>query len=266
MKRFFSSLLKVSLAISLVVGVLSGCADSSAIKNNYPLESVENNGNQTSYVYRAENKTVPQVAKEITDDRKPEQVSKEDTERMFIVYPDELYHLQKDPKKPQDTLIEIDNKEFVKENYDSSFLKGYLTARIVESVFDLLGNSSSHNYPYGHDYGGHYRGYGQKDQYKAQGNYHAPTDADKKNAPPVTVQKKGSIIKRGNSPSSSTGSEEERNQSSSSTSKGKIIRSGSNNGDSSYSGFPSSSNSPPSISPPKTRSGGFGKIKRRSRH
>ncbi|WP_047153551.1 DUF4247 domain-containing protein [Aneurinibacillus tyrosinisolvens] len=261
MKRVFSVPLKIGLALLLFLTVLSGCADSSDVKNTYPLESVINNGNQTSYVYRAANQTVPDTAKEITDNRSPEQVSKEDTERMFIVYPDELYHLQKDPKKPEDTLIEIDNKEFVRQNYSPSFLQGFIAAQILNSVFDLF-----RDYQYNKHYGsGHdYRGYGDRDHYRPQGSYHTPTAADKKMAPPVTVQNKGSIIRRGNTPSTSNGT----SSGSSSEKKAKIIRG--NSGDGSSQGDPYYSpynNKRPSISsPPRTNSNGYGKIKRRSRH
>ena len=69
----------------------------------------------------------------------PDQSSPEDTERMFLVYGDEYYHLQQDPQKPADTLIEIDSKEYVQRNYDSSFLQGYLTAVLIGNLFDSMG-------------------------------------------------------------------------------------------------------------------------------
>ena len=83
-------------------------------------------------------KSVPDVAGELIAANTPDQSSPEDTERMFLVYGDEYYHLQ-DPQKPTDTLIEIDSKEYVQRNYDSSFLQGYLTAVLIGNLFDSMG-------------------------------------------------------------------------------------------------------------------------------
>jgi len=190
-KRLLHSL-KGLLVFCLILPLLAACGD--AIKDTFPLESVTKNGSQSSYVYRAENQTVPEVAKQIADNRKPEQVSKEDTERMFLVYADELVHVQKDPAKPTDTLIEVDSKEYVRNNYASDFLQGYITASIIGSLFDSFG-------------GGSYRGYSMRDVYKPKTEYRTPTEQDKKAAPPMTVNKSGSITKRGSSGSSSSKSD-----------------------------------------------------------
>ena len=124
--------------LSLLVSLLSGCGAPN-IKDTYPLESVNRDGNATSYVYRAADKSVPDVAGELIAANTPDQSSPEDTERMFLVYGDEYYHLRQDPQKPTDTLIEIDSKEYVQRNYDSSFLQGYLTAVLIGNLFDSMG-------------------------------------------------------------------------------------------------------------------------------
>lgn len=242
--------LKILLVLSLVVSLLSGCGIGSPnVKDTYPLESVNREGNATSYVYRAADKTVPEVAKELADEKKPDQISKDDAERMFLVYSNEWYHLQKDEKKPSDTLIEIDSKEYVQKNYDSSFLQGYVTAALIGHLFDSFG-------------GGSYRGYSSRDIYQPkQGTYHQPTTSDKKVAPPLTVEKKGSIFRRGssdNTPSvGSGGSIFSRKKDTSNPSKGSISR-GSSKGSSIF-------DSPKkSYTKPKTRVGS-GKITRRGR-
>lgn len=158
------------------------CAPS--VQDTYPLESVSGSGQSTSYVYRGADRTVPEVAKELSDQRKPDQISAESTERMFLVYQDQYYHLQQDPKKPEDTLVEVDSKEYVRQNYSSSFLQGYLTATLIGNLFDTFGGRGS----------GNYRGYTERDTYKPKaGSYRAPTNNDKKLAPPLTVERKGSI-------------------------------------------------------------------------
>src|SRR5690242_14445620 len=115
LKRLFIMLSVTALALGIFSSVLTGCSKS--VSDSYPLESVTGNGKETSRVYRAANKTVPEVAKELTENKKPQEASKEDDERMFLVYSDEWYNIQKDPKNAKDTLIEVSNTEFVRNNY-----------------------------------------------------------------------------------------------------------------------------------------------------
>lgn len=246
------------VVLSLMVSLLSGCGIGSfenvlsgSLKESYPLESVNEDGNATSYVYRAEGQTVPEVAKELSEERKPQEISVEDNERMFLVYSNELYHLQQDPEKLEDTLIELNSKEYVQKNYNSSFLQGYITASIIGSLFDSIGGS------------GTYRGYSSKNVYKpSQGTYRAATANDKKIVAPLTVEKKGAITRRGSTSTSSSSKSDDSvlNRGSSSTTKGSISR-GSSDSSSKSSIFGSSKSK---ISKPKTRFGS-GKISRRGR-
>lgn len=246
MKRRSLLSVKLLLVLSFLVSLLSGCGAPPDVKNSYPLESVNRDGNATSYVYRAAGKTVPVVAAELSEENKPDDMSPESTERMFLVYGDDFYHLQQDPAKPEDTLIEIDSKEYVKRNYDSSFLQGYLTAVLISDLFDSLGRS-----------GGGYRGYTSKDVYKPkEGNYRNPTDSDKKAAPPLTVDRSGKISRRGQGTVGSGGNIFKR-EPSSDQSKGTIKR-----GESGGGGLFDSPKK--SYKKPKTRFGS-GKIGRRGR-
>ncbi|CAI6053556.1 hypothetical protein PAECIP112173_01490 [Paenibacillus sp. JJ-100] len=197
MKKRLAHGLKLMLVLSLVMSLLSACGVAPSVQDTYPLESVSGSGQSTSYVYRAADRTVPEVATELSDQRKPDQISAESTERMFLVYQDQYYHLQQDPDKPEDTLVEVDSKEYVRQNYSSSFLQGYLTATLIGSLFDSLGGGGS----------GNYRGYTERDTYKPKaGSYRAPTSNDKKLAPPLTVERKGSITRRGSNKDTSVGS------------------------------------------------------------
>ena len=246
MKRRSLLSIKLLLVLSFLVSLLSGCGAPPDVKNSYPLESVNRDGNATSYVYRAAGKTVPVVAAELSEENKPDDMSPENTERMFLVYGDDFYHVQQDPAKPEDTLIEIDSKEYVKRNYDSSFLQGYLTAVLISDLFDSLGRS-----------GGGYRGYTSKDVYKPkEGNYRNPTDSDKKVAPPLTVDRSGKISRRGQGTVGSGGNIFKR-EPSSDQSKGTIKRGESGGGG--LFGSPKKS-----YTKPKTRIGS-GKIGRRGR-
>lgn len=196
MKKRMALGLKLMLVLSLVMSLLSACGMPS-VQDTYPLESVSGSGNTTSYVYRAADRSVSEVAQELSEQRKPDQISAENEERMFLVYQDQYYHLQQDPNKKEDTLIEVDSKEYVRQNYDSSFLQGYLTATLIGNLFDSFGGSGY----------GKYRGYTDRDTYKPnQGTYRAPTSNDKKAAPPITVDRKGSITRRGGDTDTSVGS------------------------------------------------------------
>lgn len=187
MKKWLTRYLKIVLVISLVVPILAGCAEGvlTTAKEHFPLESASGSGAERSYVYRAAGMSVPEAARLLSEQRPPEQQSEESTERMFLVYPDEIVHLQQDPEQPEDTLIEISTREYVRQNYSPSFLEGYLLGSLISDLFD-----------HGRYSGGQYRGYSSYDTHKPKQTYRTPTDDDKKMAPPVTVNRTGSIFRR----------------------------------------------------------------------
>ena len=255
MKPWLNTYWKVFLVFTLAITLLSGCTGKT-VAESYPLESVVRDGPQVSYVYRAANESVPSVAEKLAEERQPEQMSNQNPAHMFLVYPDEWYHVQQDPKKATDTLIEVDSKEFVQRNYNPSFLEGYIFANIVNSLFGQ-GNAPYH---------GDYRGYSYRDVYKPTTSYHPPTSEDKKVVPPITAKGVGSIIKRGQSPTSDkSGTPLVPPAAPSTNQPGKIIKNPSGGSLSnpqpksgSWLGTP-----PKATSPPKTNFGGFGRVKRR---
>jgi hypothetical protein len=118
-----------------------GCGGvANSVKDTYPLEDVVY-GDQggSSKVYRAGNQTVQEVAKKIADKNPPKETSKKDPERMFLVYEDQLIQVMQDSKNPEDILVEVSEKEFVRKHYNTSFLETYLMFRVVDSLFDLGG-------------------------------------------------------------------------------------------------------------------------------
>ncbi|MDF4756006.1 DUF4247 domain-containing protein, partial [Vibrio parahaemolyticus] len=178
----------------------------------------------------------------------------------FHVYSDKIYNLQKDKEKPSDTLIEISNKEFVRQNYQPSFLQGYIMGSILNDIF----GSRKSSY-------GDYRGYNDRQSHKPVIPERPPTKEEKKTPPPITKEGKASIIKRGDNVDSKssvgdTGSITKKGSNTpppSTGSKGKITK---NPGGSSGSDVKpkSSIKTPPrNTSPPKTRVGGSGKITKR---
>ncbi|MEJ8544552.1 DUF4247 domain-containing protein [Brevibacillus borstelensis] len=259
MRQELYKAIKLILVPALLLLALAGCSTQS-VGETYPLESViSKDGGQTSRIYRAENKTVPEVAQELSAQREPDEISKEDEKHMFLVYADEWYHLQQDEAKPSDTLIEVDSKEFVRQNYNPPFLEGYILASILNDLFD--GHKS---------YPGTYRGYTTKDVYKPSGTYRTPTAEEIKKTPPITTQGTGSIIKRGTKGKDTTvgadGSITKKAVDTPSGKKGKITRSSSKSGsisDSSSSKKSSIFSTPRSKSPPRTKVGGSGRITKR---
>lgn len=243
-KKWWLHSIKIILLISLIVPMLAACAISDTVKEQYPLESVNGSGSQTSYVYRAADQTVPEVARQLIDKKKPEQQSAESTERMFLVYSNEVIHLQQADDDPADTLIEVDSKEYVQNNYSSSFLQGYLLASVLDDLFD-----------HGRYGKGSYRGYSQKDVYKPKSTYHVPTDQDVKKAPPMTVNRTGQIFKRSkNADSTAVGTGSGK---SSSGKTGRVVTGGS-----SYDSSKKSVFTKPKRTAPKIRMGS-GRISRR---
>lgn len=267
MFKRFSNAIKIVLAVTLVASILAGCSGQPSVNGGYPLISVSKNGNQDSYIYQASKQTVPEVAKKLSAQKKPEQISKNDSQQMFLVYPDELYDIQKDKKNPQNTLIEVSNKAFVHNNYSSSFLQGYLSAVLLDHLFQLSKSTI-----------GNYRGYTSGKTVQPAAKYRPPTTQEKKIVPPITKQTTGSIIKRSSSGNgtntlSSTFSKFKTNvtkdmsQAIKSVEKntGKIFKSNTQSGNNKIYPKNSTISIPKSNSPPRVHTGSFGKIFKRSK-
>jgi hypothetical protein len=178
------------IVLSLVIGC-SNAAD--YVKNQYPLVDVQGKGKDTAKIYLAENKDVPTTAKEIASREKPEEISKESKDQMFLVYSNKLINLQKDPDHEANTFIEIDSIDYAKNHYSSSFLEGYLTASLLQSLFG--GGWYNHSPP-----AGGYRGYA------SPGTYTSGTSSGSSAQKPSTSDRSGSFTsKNGKSPAGTSG-------------------------------------------------------------
>lgn len=133
--------------------LLSGCGSNEYFlsdENRFPLEDTvygENDGR--AKVYRAPGQSVPEVVQTISSKRSPEETSKRDEERMFLVYRNQLIHVMRDAEQPEDTLIEVSSQQFVKNNYDMSFLEVYLVASIARDLYNIGGSAGRYRDPYG---------------------------------------------------------------------------------------------------------------------
>lgn len=135
MKKTASKALALLLACSVM---LVGCGGQNAqefIKDKYNLESADGTGSSTQKVYRAEGKDVPDVAEDIADKQKPDEMSKKDDDDMFLVYQNEIIHVQKDAENPDDALVEVDSKQYVSQHYDPNYLTPFLAGMLIANMF-----------------------------------------------------------------------------------------------------------------------------------
>ncbi|KPV59540.1 hypothetical protein QJ48_10525 [Paenibacillus sp. A3] len=154
------------IAILLVFTLLAACGDAgNYIKDNYSLIDVQGQGKSTAKIYSVAGKDVPTVAKEIADKEKPTEMSKDSAERMFLVYDNKIINVQKDPNAEGTTLVEVDSIQYAKENYDSSFLQGYVAATLLQSLFGGGWFNSSRGSGYD------YKGYTSSKRYNDYGRY-----------------------------------------------------------------------------------------------
>jgi len=128
----------------LIFALLTGCASvGSYVKEQYPLIDVQGKGKDAARIYLAENKDVPTVAKELAQQQRPIEQSEVATDQMFLVYNNQIIHLQQDPDNEANTRIEFNSIEYAQKNYDISFLEAYLAASLLQSLF----GDYDHSYP-----------------------------------------------------------------------------------------------------------------------
>ncbi|TDF95851.1 DUF4247 domain-containing protein [Paenibacillus piri] len=202
------------LAVLLVISLVAGCGDASNyVKENYQLIDVQGQGKSTAKIYSVEGKDVPTVAKELAANEKPKETSKESKDQMFLVYDNKIVNVHKDPEQENNTLVELDSIEYAKENYDSSFLQGYIAASLLQSLF---GGGWS-----GSQRGSDYRGYTPPKQSDSGKSQTAPSNDGKSPAatPPTTTDRKGSFNTAPTTKAPSSGSSARKSDGSSPTYK-----------------------------------------------
>lgn len=195
------------LSFVVIIALLTACgADAGRyIKDEYPLVSVDGKGSNMSKVYSVEGKNVPTVATEIAAKEKPKEKSKESEDQMFLVYQDKVINIQKDPSENKNTLVEIDSIEYAKSHYDSSFLQGYLTATLLQSLFGGGWSNNKGSYDY--------RGYTKTPSYNATKGTTTTTPAtgSTKETKPTTSDRTGSFTSGAANPSSGSSSTTRKN-------------------------------------------------------
>lgn len=194
------------LSFLIIIALLTACgADAGRyIRDEYPLVSVDGKASNMSKVYSVEGKNVPTVANEIAAKEKPQEKSKDSEDQMFLVYKDKVINIQKDPADSNNTLVQIDSIEYAKSHYDSSFLQGYLTATLLQSLF----GGSWYNNKGSYDY----RGYTKTPSYNAgSGTKTTPTTGTTKETKPNTSDRTGGFTSGAANPSSGSSSNARKN-------------------------------------------------------
>jgi len=191
------------LAFLLILSLLTACGADAAsyVKDHYPLVSVDGNGSNLSKVYSAEGKNVPTVAAELAAQDPPKEKSKDSDDQMFLLYDNKVINIQKDPKESTNTLVQIDSIQYAQSHYDSSFLQGYLTASLLQSIFGGSWFNNRTNYDY--------RGYTRTPAYSSgSGTATAPPAKDKA---PTTSNRTGNFNTGSGSPNTGSSSTTRRN-------------------------------------------------------
>jgi hypothetical protein len=189
----------VWLSLLIALSLLAGCSNAANyVRDTYPLVSVDGQGKSAAKVYEAKGKTVPEVAKELAKQEKPKEISKENSEQMFLVYDNRIVNIQQNPEDKSSSLIQIDSIEYAKQHYDSSFLEGYLTATILQSLFGggwYDGRSTG---------GSTYKGYTSTYSGSSAGTQSSASKSPSDDGKPATADRTGSFTSKGNTAQSGT--------------------------------------------------------------
>jgi uncharacterized membrane protein YgcG len=119
---------------------LAACGLSKAddyVEENYTfVDAVQNNANANdrALVYRVD-KSIPDVATELINVQKPEQIGEEVDGRQVLVYDNEFIILTEDQDNPGSTLVEVAEDEFVRTHYNPGFFTGMFLGSLLSGRF-----------------------------------------------------------------------------------------------------------------------------------
>ncbi|ELK48071.1 DUF4247 domain-containing protein [Halobacillus sp. BAB-2008] len=108
-----------------------------AVGDQYPMEDIvyDDVGNK-SEIFRAYDQKPEKVAAGITDSEEAVHKASKDG-RDLMLYDDYLVQVYQDTQKEEDTIIEVSDKEFVRNNYDSDFFSDYGIEEEAEEVYAI---------------------------------------------------------------------------------------------------------------------------------
>lgn len=110
------------------------------INNNYTFSdtvaSATDNSNY-SEVYIAENQSIDEVAQAIQNHQEPQKISEKKDNKQVLVYDQMFVILTEDEQNSSNTLIEVANDQFVRNNYSPDFFDGLLLLWVLDEVLDV---------------------------------------------------------------------------------------------------------------------------------
>ncbi|WP_244093875.1 DUF4247 domain-containing protein [Jeotgalibacillus sp. R-1-5s-1] len=142
--------MKRSMVTILIVAVmlfLAACGNGGSIfkdgirdyiSTTYPLYdtiSSASNTDQYASVYQAQGRDIASVSEELQNHETPEDLSEIRDGKQILVYDDLFVTLTESEENASDTMIEVAEEEFARDNYRPSFFEGYLLASLLNTRF-----------------------------------------------------------------------------------------------------------------------------------
>ncbi|MGD6802362.1 DUF4247 domain-containing protein [Rossellomorea vietnamensis] len=107
------------------------------INNQYTFtDTVASGTDDSNYseVYIAENQSIDEVAQAIQNHVEPEKISDKKDNKQVLVYDELFVILTEDEEDSANTMIEVANDRFVRNNYSPSFFQGLLLYSVLNSL------------------------------------------------------------------------------------------------------------------------------------
>ncbi|MGM0843419.1 MAG: DUF4247 domain-containing protein [Bacillota bacterium] len=111
------------------------------INNQYNFtDTVASGTDDSNYseIYIAENQSIDEVAQTIQNHEEPERISDKKDNKQVLIYDELFVILTEDEDNSANTMIEVANDQFVRNNYSPSFFEGLLLFSVLNN---LLGNN-----------------------------------------------------------------------------------------------------------------------------
>ncbi|WP_240733130.1 DUF4247 domain-containing protein [Jeotgalibacillus sp. S-D1] len=143
MKKTFLSLLIVGVMLFVAAcgnggGSLFNDSIDDYISNNYSLyDTISSTENSDEYarVYLAEDRDISAVSSELQDHEEPTEMSELREGKQVFIYDNQFVTLTESEDNSSDTMIEVAEEEFVRNNYSPGFFQGYLLASVLGNMF-----------------------------------------------------------------------------------------------------------------------------------
>ncbi|WP_338752837.1 DUF4247 domain-containing protein [Bacillus sp. FJAT-52991] len=142
----------ITILFVALIGVLSGCGNGKVeeyISEQYMLIDVVQSPSaeqDNSYIYKAENQSVPDLAEELTGVEQPDETGKYVNDKQVLIYDNYLIILTKDPDNGADSLIEVATEGFVRDYYSPSFFQGMLIGHVLTDMFGKNWDNKQRNH------------------------------------------------------------------------------------------------------------------------